>query len=118
MSYILNGTTIKRPSSMEEGNSSQYAAVRTLAGTNHRDYLGANKRTWTLQYLNLNPTDYNTINTLYQAYLSNKAAQSWQITESQYTVSPTNVHVELTVRQFKVPGSTYLADCVLLLTEV
>lgn len=118
MSFILDGTTIRRPVQMEEGNSTQYAQVRTIAGLSHRDYLGANKRIWTMTYQNVNVTDYTTINTIYQSYLSTKVAKTFQVTEANYTVAQTNVHVDLTVRQFKMPGSSYISDFVLILTEV
>lgn len=118
MSYILAGQNIRRPKTLEEGNSTQYAQVRTIAGTNHRDFLGGNKRIWTLQYENVNISDYNTINAIYQNYLATKAAVTFQVSEVNYTVAQTNVHVDLTVRQFMMPGSSYISNFVLILTEV
>ncbi len=117
MSYLLDGTIIRRPNSMEEGNSTQYAQVRPLGGVNRRDYFGANKRIWTFMYKNVNLTDYGVINTIYQSYLTNGSAKTFQSTEPNYTVAQTTVHVDLTVRQFTMPGSSYISDFVLILTE-
>jgi len=117
MSYTLNGTAIKRPNAMEEDNSTQVAQQRTLNGSINRDYLGSNKRTWRLQYRNTNATDYSTINTIYQTYLSDAAAKSWVVSETNYTVSTTNVHIDLVNRSFSVKGTDYLSDFDLILTE-
>ncbi len=117
MSYLLAGSIIRRPLTMEEVNSTQVAQNRTLNGSITRDYFGSNKRVWTLSYENVQPTDYNTINTIYQSYLSTGTTQTWQITETNYTISQTNVHVDLQTRSFKVPGSNYIANFTLILTE-
>lgn len=118
MSYLLDGQTIRRPKTLEEGNSTQYAQVRPLGGVNRRDYFGANKRIWTLTYENVNPTDWGIINTIYQSYLSNGVAKTFAVTDANYTIAQTTVHVDLTVRQFVMPGSSYISNFVLLLTEV
>lgn len=117
MAYTLNGTDIRRPSDMEEDNSTQYASNRTLGGANVRDYFGSNKRVWKLDYNNINSTDFTTINSIYSTYLSTQTAVTWEITETNYTVSSTTVHVDFQSRSFNVPGSTYLSNCVLILTE-
>lgn len=117
MSYVLAGSTIHRPVSMDEGNSTIVAANRTLSGANTRDYMGSNKRIWTLTYKNLNATDFATINTIYQNYLSSKAPVSLNVTEGNYPVSNASVHVDLPSRKFNVPGSSYLSDFNLVLTE-
>lgn len=117
MSYLLNGTEIRRPSSISVGNSTQYAQHRTLDGTISRDYMGNNKRTWILEYENVNVTDFNTINTLYSTYLSNTTPQTWEITETNYTVSSTNVHLNLDERSFGVKGESYISDFRLTLVE-
>lgn len=117
MAYILNGTTIRSPSTFSEANSTQVAQNRTLAGTVTRDYFGSNKRVWTLEYNNVNPTDYNTIKTIYTNYLANATAVSFQSTETNYTVASTNVHVDLLNRGFSIKGSDYLSDFTLTLSE-
>lgn len=117
MAFILNGTTIKRPNSMTEENSTQVAQNRVLSGNIARDYFGSNKRVWTLKYDTINTTDFATLNTIYQTYLSTAMAITWQITEGAYTVAETNVHVDIKARQFSVPGSTYLSGIELILTE-
>jgi len=102
---------------MAEDNDTQTAENRTLSGNVSRDLFGSNKRILTLQYQNVNPTDYAIILAIYQSYLSTKATKTWQITESNYTVSSTNVHVDLKNRGFSVQGSSYLSDFTLILKE-
>lgn len=117
MAYILDGTTIRAPQEMRESNSTQMAEVRTLSGSVGRDYFGSNKRVWVLSYRNTNKTYYDAINAIYASYLSNGSAKSWQVTETNYTVSATTVHVDLLDRGFSIRGSNYLSDFDLILTE-
>lgn len=117
MSYLLDGNSIRRPKSMVEDNDSQMAQNRTLSGAVTRDYFGSNKRVWTLEYENTTKADYDTINGIYQSYLTTAAAKSWQVTETNYTVSATTVHVDLKTRSFGVGGSDYISDFSLILIE-
>lgn len=117
MSFILDGTTIRRPIRIDESNSTQYAQQRALDGTISRDYMGDNKRKWTLDYEFTNPTDYNTIKAIYDAFQSTAEAVTWESTESSYTISETTVHVDLEVRAFNAKGSDYISDFTLILTE-
>lgn len=117
MAYILNGSTIKRPNSMTENNSTQVAQNRVLSGNIARDFFGSNKRVWKLSYENINTTDFALLNTIYQAYLLAGNAVTWQVTEGAYPVSSTSVHVDLQTRDFSVPGSSYLSTTELILTE-
>lgn len=117
MSYILAGSNIKAPQEMSESNSTQVAQNRTLSGAISRDYFGSNKRVWTLNYKNTKKADYDTIKTIYDSYLSTGTAQSWQVTETNYTISATTVHVDLIERAFSVRGEDYISDFTLTLTE-
>lgn len=117
MAYILDGTTIRSPHQFNESNSTQAAQNRTLDGAINRDYFGSNKRVWNLSYRNTNKTDFDTINTIYQSYLANAVAKTWQVTETNYTISSTNVHVDLVSRGFSIRGEDYLSDFDLVLTE-
>lgn len=117
MAYILDSVSLRRPASIKEANTTQYAQQRTLSGAVGRDYFGNNKRVWVLAYDNVNPTDFSAINTIYQSYLTNGTAKTWQVTESNYPVSSTTVHVDLIERNFGVKGTDYLSDFDLVLTE-
>lgn len=117
MSYILASTTIRNPNSLEERNSTQVAQHRTLDGSIRRDYFGSNKRVWSLAYRNAKKDDYDTIKTIYTSYLSTGTAQTWEVTEANYTISPTTVHVDLQERGFSVKGDNYISDFDLILTE-
>ena len=117
MAYLLSSTEIRKPVSMEESNSTQMAQNRTLDGSITRDYFGSNKKVWRLDYENTKKSDYDVINTIYQAYLSSGTPVTWQVTETNYTLSATNVHVDLERRSFSVGGESYISDFTLILTE-
>ena len=117
MAYILSSTTIRNPKSLTESNSTQVAQNRTLSGAITRDYFGSNKRVWTLEFENAKKTDYDTINTIYTAYLSAGTGVSWEVTETNYTVASVTVHMDLVQRSFKVRGSDYISDFTLTLIE-
>lgn len=118
MSYVLNSTSIKAPTSVSESNSSQFAQIRTLNGQVNRDYFGDNKRVWSLSYSNTKKDAYDTIKTLYDTYLSTDTPLTWEVTETNYTIAETEVHVDLQERGFRVSGSSYISEFTLVLTEV
>lgn len=117
MGYTLAGSSIRPPTTFDESNSSQYAQQRTLSGAINRDYIGSNKRVWTLNYSNVQITEFNVIKAIYTAYLATGTAVAWIVDETNYTVSSTTVHVDLVQRQFRIRGSDYLSDFTLTLTE-
>lgn len=117
MAYLLDGDTLRRPAQVEEENSTQVAQHRTLDGSYRRDYFGSNKRIWVLTYQNTQKTDYDVIKAIYDAYLSTNTAVTWEVTETNYTISQTTVHVDLRMREFSVKGDTYISDFDLVLTE-
>lgn len=118
MAYLLAGQTIRRPNSMEESNSTQAAVMRTLSGAYHRDLFGTNKRIWICKYEKVKPTDFTTIKSIYDTYLSTNTPQTWQVTETNYTVAQTSVHVLLDSRSFNTRGDQYLSEFTLMLQEV
>lgn len=115
--YILDSTTIRSPITMNETNSTQIAEVRALDGSISRDLFGTNKRTWTLEYRNTKKSDYDTIKTIHTSYLTTGNTKTWQVTETNYAVSETSVHVDLQVREFETGGEDYISNFVLVLTE-
>lgn len=117
MSYLLDSSEIRRPTSFAESNSTQFAQNRTLDGALNRDYFGSNKRVWVLNYNNVKKSDYDTIKTIYDSYLSSGNTKTWAVTETNYTVSQTNVHIDLVERGFGVKGDSYLSNFTLTLTE-
>lgn len=117
MAYLLSSTTLRAPMSLEVSNSTQVAQNRTLSGAVTRDYFGSNKRIWSLDYRNTKKADFDTINTIYTAYLASGTAVSWSVTETNYAVTATTVHVDLQVRKFSMSGVDYISDFTLILTE-
>lgn len=117
MAYLLDGTTIKAPHQMREENSTQFAQNRTLSGSIGRDHFGDNKRMWVLEYRVVNQTDFDTINNIYDSYIATENTKTWEVTETNYTITQTRVHVDLLEREFNVLGNQYLSDFTLILTE-
>jgi hypothetical protein len=117
MSYTLDGTTLRSPQEIEETNSTQYAQQRTLDGSINRDYFGSNKKRWVLRYHNTKKADFDTINTIYAAYLATGTTKAFASSETNYTISSTNCHIDLTQRGFRYSGIDYLSDFDLILTE-
>lgn len=117
MSYILDSSEVRRPTTIREENSTQLAQHRTLDGSIRRDYFGDNKREWILEYENTNPADYTIIRNIYDSYLSTGTAKTWEITEPSYLVSSTTVHIDLKIRDFQVKGVSYISSFTLILTE-
>lgn len=117
MSYILDGVSIRAPQEMNVTNSTQVAQQRALSGRVGRDYFGDNKRVWVLEYSNTNKTAYDVIDAIYLSYLNTGTAKTWQVTETNYTISQTTVHIDLHERDFNVKGTNYISDFTLVLTE-
>lgn len=117
MSYLLSSTTIRRPTAIKETNGTQFAQQKTLQGAVGRDYFGNNKRVWELTYNNVNQTDYATIKSIYDSYQLTGNTKTWQITETNYSVDSTDVHIDLQERGFSAKGTDYLSDFTLTLTE-
>lgn len=117
MAYVLSGSNLKSPNSLEETNNTQYAQQRTLGGSVNRDYFGSNKRVWKLDYKNVPKASYDVIKGIYDTYLSTGTAVAWSVTETNYTVSATTVHVNLDTRGFSVGGEDYISSFTLILSE-
>lgn len=117
MSFVLNGTTIRTPSKMTVANNTQYAQQRTLSGNIGRDHFGSNKQVWKLSYRNIQPSEYAVISGIYSTYTTTSNPMTWAVTETNYTVSQTSVHVDLMERGFSVTGTDYISDFDLILTE-
>lgn len=117
MAYLLDGDTIKAPNQMTVQNSTQMAQHRVLSGSVKRDYFGSNKRVWQLRYSTIKKSEFDIINAKYLAYLSTDDPLTWEVTETNYTIAETTVHVDLLERDFSVKGTDYLSDFDLILTE-
>ena len=112
MSYILNGTTIKRPSTMKREAIEVAGDHMTISGKTKRD-ITARKYRYILSYGNITKTDADTLQTIYNL----KAVVTFQSTEANFTVSSRNVHVDIGSRDYAYPGSAYLSTFNLILTE-
>jgi len=117
MSYLLDGTEIRRPSSIKEQDSKQYAQHKALNSTVSRDSFGSAKRIWVLNFRNCNATDYATLKTIRDTYRSNDTTVTWESTETNYTIASTNVHIDMDNRGISIPGTDYLSDFSITLTE-
>lgn len=118
IAYILNGITIPMPHHISEENGTQYVQHRVIEGDINRDFFGNNKRVWTLQYRNSKKTNYDVIKSIYDHYLTSGQFATWEIQGDNYSVSETNVHIELPERHFSTAGRSYISDYELTLLEV
>lgn len=116
--FILGGVTIRSPMALTEVSSTLYAENRVARGSNNRVYYGKNKRIWSLQYDNLNVTDYAIIKSLYDLYLSTNSALTFEYHGYKYAFTQTTVHVDLVQRELPNTGIHYLSTFTLVLTEV
>jgi hypothetical protein len=115
--YLLDAIAIRNPQEINEVNSTQYAQQKALSGAVGRDYFGSNKRVWVLSYRNIKKAQYDPIKAIYDSYLSTGEAKTWEVTETNYQVSATTVHIDLRERSFSVGGLDYISDFDLILTE-
>lgn len=118
MAYVLSGTSIRAPHQFDESNSTMVAQNRTLDGSISRDYFGSNKRVWVLEYNNVVPSEYTIIKSIYDTYLSTNTPVTWEVTETNYTIAETTVHISMDQRQFRTRGNDYISDFRLTLTEI
>lgn len=118
MAWLLSATQIRAPHSFNETNNTMTAQNRTLDGTVNRDLFGSNKRIWTLEYQDILPAQYDVIKAIHTTYLTNNTPVAWEVTETNYAVAATTVHVNLDERTFRVRGTDYLSSFRLILTEV
>jgi hypothetical protein len=120
MAYVLGGVEIRNPMGVSEKKIERFSQVQTLDGRIHRDYynsLVGTKHIWTLEYENATAAEYSAIKTIYDTYKNTDTVQTWEVTESNFTVAETNVHIDLIERKFSTPGTDYLASFQLILTE-
>lgn len=117
IAFILDGITIRPPHSMIEMDKTQYSQNRVLEGDINRDYFGDGKRVWRLDYSNLNSSDYDILRDIYDDYLATGEVKTWEVTGDSYSVSPTEVHIDLPQRKFSEPGLHFISDFSLTLVE-
>lgn len=117
MSYSLDNTDIRAPNEMEETKLEQATENQVLVGNISRKNIGSVKRRWSLSYRNVNPEDYTVIANVYDSYLGDAETKTFEITEGEYTVGSANVHVDLISREISAPGTSFVSDFDLILTE-
>ena len=119
MAFTLGGSEIKRPKSLSEIRDEQYAQQKALDGTVARDYFSSRigtKRIWSLEYENVQPSEYDIIDAVYSTYKSTDTPVAWVSDETNYTISA-SVHMDLVNRKFSQSGNQYISSFTLKLTE-
>ncbi len=117
MSYLLDSTAIRNPRNIEESTIDQYAQQKTLSGAIRRDYFGATKRIWAYDFTNTKPADYAVIKAIVDSYKSTGSTKTFEVTEANYIIAETLVHLDLVRRTFTIGGDSYISDFSLILTE-
>jgi len=113
MSYILNGTTIARPTRINLEPVEVSSQNITINGT-HKQDITARKTRYVLVFNNLTKAESDVIVNIYNL----KSIVTFQSTEANLPISSRDVLVDLTARQYGVPGTDYLNSFNLILTEV
>jgi hypothetical protein len=112
MAYILDGTTIKSPRALREAPLNIETEHQTISGDTKKD-ITARKMRYILFYENILKTDADTIFSIYDQ----KAVVTFQVTDTNKTISSRNVHVDVSGREYATLGTSYLVTFNLILTE-
>lgn len=113
MAFLLNSQTLARPQSVTDEPVEVAITHTTISGTAKRD-ISARKKRYILRYENISKSDADTILAIYNL----KAVVKFEMTETNLTVSERDVLVDLSIRDYGVPGTSYLSNFNLILTEV
>lgn len=113
MSYKLDGTTLPTPKSFFREQIEQSGTIVTLNGYTKKDITNRKER-FTLGFEMLTQAQVSTILTIW----GDQTTKTFEVDESNLTVSPTTVHIDIKDRSYNTKGEDYREDLKLILTEV
>ena len=113
MSYILESQTIARPQEISKEPVEVSSTHTTIGGVSKRD-ITSRKYRYILKYRGISKSDADTIMAIYAL----KDIVTFESTEPTFTVSQRDVLVDIAPREYRFPGTSYLSDLDLILTEV
>ncbi len=112
MSYTLGSLTLPNPKGFKRVQIEVGATQLTLNGETKKDIV-KRKEQFILSYENLTQAQVDNILIEYNLQTS----RLFSVSESNLTISPTSVHIELSDREY-LPGPDYREKLELILTEV
>jgi hypothetical protein len=112
MAYILNGTTLPNPKEFNRRQIEMSQVIQLLDGTTKKDITNR-KEQFVLEFRYLTQAQVGIIIGIYNLL----DTVNFQVTETNLTIAPTAVHVEIGDRQYNAGGDEYREDITLILTE-
>lgn len=113
MAYILDSLTLPNPKKFTRTQRRISSDVLTFSGRTGRDYV-TTKETYILEFDNLTQTQVGQIINKYNLNQS----LTFQVTESNLTISARSVLMDIDKREYTVGGSDYRESLKVELTEV
>ena len=112
MAYTLGGITLPNPKEFKRVQIETASMFTTLNGTLKKDITNRKER-FILTFRNLSQTNVTIIVNLW----NDQTTKTFQVNESNLTISATTVHIEIENRTY-TKGPDYREDLDLILTEV
>lgn len=113
MSYKLNGVTLPTPKELNRQLLETSKTVNTLSGGTKKDITNRKER-YNLTYKYLTQAEVTTLLNIYNL----EEEVLFEVDETNLTISPTYVHVDISERGYSLRGVEYREDINLVLTEV
>lgn len=113
MSYILGAITLPNPKVMKRGTMEKSGKIITLNNTTKKDITGR-KEVFVLQYTMLSQAEIASILSEYNL----QTTRNFSVSETNLTIPPTLVHIEIGSRDYNTLGDEYREDITLVLEEV
>jgi len=112
MSYQLGSITLPRPIRFEKIPVEISVKHTTLDGSLKKDIFGR-KYKYILYFQHLTQSEVTDILNEYNL----QEIRTFSVSDGNLTISPTDVHIEISRREHNVPGSDYREDLILVLEE-
>ena len=113
MSYLLGGVVLPNPQEYKRDQIEIGSTIVTLNGTIKKDIVARRER-HLLTFRRVSQTDIATIMSIW----NEEVTKTFQVTESNLTVGPVTVHVNVPTREYNTRGGEYREDISLILDEV
>lgn len=113
MAYYLGSITLPRPKVFRKEIVEKSNKIVTLSNTTKKDITGRKYR-YILEFRYLTQSQVDSILSEYNLLTT----RDFSSDETNNTIAATNVHIEMEVREYNIPGIEYREDFVLILEEV
>lgn len=113
MSFVLGSTTLPSPISFEREIIEVQRVNLRLNGTTSRDFTTRKER-FILEFQHLTAAEANEILSEYEL----DTTRDFSVTENTYAIAATQVHIEVSKREYTTKGKEMRENLTLILTEV